>query len=94
MTPVCERRLYWLEYTRGHLYRYDPASGSHETIYEGQRVAGFTFQVDGSLLLLMDGPGVAIWRGLSTSRVNALLSSHNRSASDLPGIQCVVEPIA
>ena len=26
-----ERRLYWLEYVRGHIYRYDPASHSHET---------------------------------------------------------------
>ena len=57
-----ERRLYWLEYVRGHIYRYDPASGSHEKIYEGRRVAGFTFQADGGLLLFMDGPSVATWR--------------------------------
>ena len=59
--PV-EKRLYWLDYVRGHLYRYDPASGSHEQVYEGPRAAGFTFQADGGLLLLMDGPGVATWR--------------------------------
>ena len=59
--PV-EQRLYWLEYVGGRLYCYDPASGSHEKIYEGRPVAGFTFQADGGLLLLMDGPSAAIWR--------------------------------
>ena len=59
--PV-EQRLYWLEYVRGRLYRYDPASCSHEKVYEGRPVAGFTFQADGGLLLLMDGPNAAIWR--------------------------------
>jgi sugar lactone lactonase YvrE len=42
------------------IYRYDPASGGHELVFEGTRTAGFTFQADGGLLLFMDGPSVAI----------------------------------
>ena len=57
-----ERRVYWLDYVRGELYKYDPATRSHEKLYEGRRVGGFTFQADGGLLLLMDGPSVATWR--------------------------------
>lgn len=57
-----ERALYWLDYVRGHVYRFEPNSGNHELIYEGPRVSGFTFQADGSLLLLQDGARVATWQ--------------------------------
>jgi D-xylonolactonase len=57
--PV-EKRLYWLDYPMGRIYRYDPASGGHELAFQGARTAGFTFQADGGLLLFMDGPSVAI----------------------------------
>ncbi len=57
-----ERALYWLDYMRGELYRYTPDSGKHDRIYRGPRVSGFTFQTDGSLLLLQDGARVVSWR--------------------------------
>ena len=59
--PV-ERRLYWVDYMRGRIYCFDPATGTHEKLYDGDRVASFTFQSDGTLLLFMDGPSVVLWR--------------------------------
>ena len=56
-----ERQLYWLDYVRGHLYRFDPASGNHQRFYDGLKVGGFTFQKDGGLLLLMEGARIATW---------------------------------
>ena len=57
-----EQRLYWTDITRGRLYRYDPATGSHEQFYQGDPVGGFTFQEDGGLLLFMHRGRIAWWR--------------------------------
>ena len=57
-----EKRLYWVDYTRGRIYRFDPATGAHEKLYDGDRVASLTFQPDGTLLLFMEGPSAALWR--------------------------------
>ena len=57
-----EQRLYWLDITRGRLFRYHPASGQHEQCYEGDIVGGFTIQADGALLLFMARGSVKIWR--------------------------------
>jgi D-xylonolactonase len=54
--------LYWTDIPRGRLFRYFPASGQHEQIYQGRVVGGFTVQADGSLLLFMDRGTVAVWR--------------------------------
>jgi sugar lactone lactonase YvrE len=57
-----ERRLYWTDITRGKLFRYDPATGTHEQCYSGAPVGGFTIQADGALLLFMAHGAIAKWR--------------------------------
>jgi D-xylonolactonase len=54
---------------RGRIYRYDPATGRYEKFYEGDRLAGFTFQQDGGMLLFMSGPSVAVLRDGQVSYV-------------------------
>lgn len=41
----------WTDIPHGKLFRYDTQTGTHETLYEGEQVGGFTLQEDGSLLL-------------------------------------------
>ncbi|MES2465284.1 MAG: SMP-30/gluconolactonase/LRE family protein [Armatimonadota bacterium] len=43
--------VYWTDIPRGKLFRYDTQTGTHETIYQGEPVGGFTLQKDGSWLL-------------------------------------------
>jgi D-xylonolactonase len=49
-----ERRIYWEDIETGRLFRADPATGQHECFFQGDRIGGFTFQADGSLLLFED----------------------------------------
>ncbi len=49
-----EQKLYWVDIPNGLIYRYDPQSGEHETVYDGDVVGGFTFQTNGQLLLFRD----------------------------------------
>jgi D-xylonolactonase len=55
-----EERLYWADIPLGRIYRYDPDSGAHELVYEDEteRIGGFTFQEDGSLLLFQEAGAV------------------------------------
>lgn len=57
-----EQRLYWEDIPRGRIFRYDPATGHHEQVYEGDVVGGFTIQADGALLLFMAQGAVKVWR--------------------------------
>lgn len=57
-----EKRLYWTDIPTGRLFRFDPASRSHEEIYRGRPVGGFTFEADGGLLLFRDRGNVVHWR--------------------------------
>ena len=57
-----ERRLYWTDIPAGRLFRYDPATGTHEQCYQGRPVGGFTIHAAGSLLLFMDRGTIAVWR--------------------------------
>jgi D-xylonolactonase len=59
-----EQRLYWVDLRRGHLYRYHPATGAHEKVYDNKDevIGGFTIQADGSLLVFMSRGAVRIWR--------------------------------
>jgi sugar lactone lactonase YvrE len=59
--PV-EQRLYWLDIPKGRIFRYDPATGQHEMCYEGEVIGGFTIQIDGALLLLMERGAIKVWR--------------------------------
>jgi sugar lactone lactonase YvrE len=57
-----EQRLYWVDIPTGRLFRYDPATGTHEQCYQGEVLGGFTIQADGALLLFMARGAVKIWR--------------------------------
>jgi sugar lactone lactonase YvrE len=57
-----ERQLYWTDIPGGRLFRYNPATDTHEQVYQGRPVGGFTIQQDGSLLLFMDRGTVSCWR--------------------------------
>jgi D-xylonolactonase len=57
-----EQKLYWLDIPDGAIYRYDPRAGSHERVYKGEVIGGFTIQADGSLLLFMARGAVRIWK--------------------------------
>ena len=57
-----EQKLYWLDIPNGSIYRYDPRAGSHERVYSGEAIGGFTVQADGSLLLFMAKGAVLIWK--------------------------------
>ena len=58
-----ESRVYWADIPEGRLFRYNPYSRTHERIYDGREVGGYTIQSDGSLLLFMDRCSVAVLRG-------------------------------
>lgn len=57
-----EKRVYWADIPMGRMFRYHPATGTHEQFYEGEVVGGFTIQADGTLLLFMEKGAVKIWR--------------------------------
>jgi sugar lactone lactonase YvrE len=57
-----EKRVYWLDIGLGRMFRYDPATGKHEQIYEGEPIGGYTIQEDGSLLLFLGRGAVKVWR--------------------------------
>ena len=54
-------KLYWVDITRGQLHTYDPATKTHEKIYEDRSVGGYTIQPDGSLILFRDKGNVVQW---------------------------------
>jgi D-xylonolactonase len=55
-----EEVVYWCDIPQGRLYRYDPAAGDHELVYEDEdeRIGGYTIQRDGSLLLFQEAGAV------------------------------------
>jgi D-xylonolactonase len=57
-----EQRVYWCDIPRGRLFCYDPASGHHEMLLEGEELGGFTVQADGALLLFMARGAVRLLR--------------------------------
>ena len=58
-----EQKVYWVDIPLGRLFRYDPASGKHEQVFEADRaIGGFTFQDDGAILLFMERGAVKILR--------------------------------
>lgn len=57
-----EKRVYWVDIPRGRLIRYDPETGDHGIVYEGDQIGGFTIQDDGALLLFMARGAIKLWR--------------------------------
>jgi D-xylonolactonase len=56
-----EKRVYWVDIETGRMFRYTPATGKHEQVYQGNPIGGYTIQEDGSLLFFMDKGTVKIW---------------------------------
>jgi len=79
-----EKRVYWLDITTGRMFRYDPATGEHETCYQGDVVGGFTLQEDGALLLFMDRGAVKIWRdGVLTPVIDEIPDERDSRFNDV-----------
>jgi D-xylonolactonase len=59
-----EGRVYWLDIPAGQLFRFDPATGSHELAYESPHgaIGGFTLQEDGAFLFFEERGTVRCWR--------------------------------
>ena len=59
-----EQAVYWVDIPAGQLFRYDPATGRHELVYEspGEAIGGFTLQADGALLLFQSRRAIRRWR--------------------------------
>ncbi len=64
-----EKLLYWEDIHTGRIFRFDPVSGVHETVYEGDIVGGFTIEEDGALLLFMENGCVKVFRDGSLATV-------------------------
>jgi D-xylonolactonase len=64
-----EKKLYWVDIDRGRIFRFDPADGKSEMVYEDIPVGGFTIQQDGALLLFRTRGEVVIWRNGKTTGV-------------------------
>ncbi|MEA3188444.1 MAG: D-xylono/L-arabinono,4-lactonase [Chthoniobacter sp.] len=63
--------VYWTDIPNGKLFRHDLATRSHEQIYSGPPVGGFTLQTDGSLLLFRIADiAVLPWRGEARSIID------------------------
>lgn len=56
-----EAVLYFVDIPAGHLYRYDPATDSHELVREGPPIGGYTIQADGTLLLFQEDGKISRW---------------------------------
>lgn len=73
-----ERRLYWTDITAGRLFRYDPATGDSECVYEDDIVSSVTIQRDGSLLVFMDRGRVGHWCDGEMETVATVVDSATR----------------
>jgi len=79
-----EKRLYWVDIPQGRLFRYDPATGQHEQIYQGEQIGGFTLQEDGALLLFMAQGAVRIWRnGTLTTLMDSIPGEEDSRFNDV-----------
>ncbi len=69
-----ERRLYWVDIPPGRLFRYNPATGTHEKVHDdGDAIGGYTIQEDGGLLLFGANGSVRSWRdGTLTTIISSL----------------------
>lgn len=54
--------LYWTDVPAGRMYRFSPATGTCELVYQGDPIGGICVQDDGALLLLGARGSVKVWR--------------------------------
>jgi D-xylonolactonase len=54
--------LYWVDIPQGQLFRYDPAAGSHELVYQGDVIGGYTLEADGAFLFFQSRGAVRRWK--------------------------------
>ncbi len=79
-----EQRLYWTDIPAGRLFRYDPATNTHEQIYSGEPVGGFTIQEDGSLLLFKARGAIERWcEGKITTLIRELPAERESRFNDV-----------
>src|SRR5262245_40606893 len=79
-----EQRVYWVDIPKGRLFRYHPASSSHEMCFEGEALGGFTMQADQSLLLFMARGAIKIWRdGAFTSVIDEIPEERESRFNDV-----------
>ena len=79
-----EKRLYWTDIPRGRLFRYDPVNRSHEQIYSGEPVGGFTIQADGALLLFKARGAIERWsEGKTTTIIPGLPDERETRFNDV-----------
>lgn len=79
-----ERRVYWVDIPAGRLYRYEPATGRHEQVYEGEPIGGFTIQADGALLLFQSRGAVRLWRdGAVTTLIDGIPGEEDSRFNDV-----------
>lgn len=66
-------RVYWVDNVEGTMYRYDPETNETDRFYDGEVVAAFTVQTDGSLLLFMQEGRICHWdAGAVTTVIDGL----------------------
>jgi D-xylonolactonase len=79
-----ERRVYWVDIPAGRLFRYDPATGRHEQMIEGEPIGGVTVQADGALLLFRARGAVQLWRdGALTTVVDEIPADRDSRFNDV-----------
>jgi sugar lactone lactonase YvrE len=79
-----EQCLYWTDIDAGRLFRYHPATSTHEQVYEGEKVGGLTLQADGALLLFMARGAIKIWRdGVLTTVVEEIPDERETRFNDV-----------
>ena len=69
-----EKKVYWTDIAGGRLFKYDPETGSNETIHNGVSVGGYRFN-EGGGLVLGTWEGIWLWNSDEDYKVCLLYTS-------------------